>query len=72
MRMVLILGFLFLALGVGCLNYTTASGADHHREWAAGKGLPEPSAAIFILGVACTAAGAGAVGFVLGRRGKSR
>jgi hypothetical protein len=68
MPTVLILGVLILALGVGCLNYTSDAGADHHRAWAAEKGLPEPSRAIFFLGVACTVAGAGSVGFAVGRR----
>ena len=72
MRTALILGLLLLVFGIACLNYTTAEGADHHRQWAAGKGLPEPSRAIFFLGVACTAAGAGSVGFSLGRRGRGR
>jgi hypothetical protein len=71
MRTVVILGVLVLILGVGCLNYTTAGGADHHREWAVQKGLPEPSPAIFYLGVACTVAGAGSVGFALGGRGRN-
>ena len=70
MRSFLILGLLVLVFGIACLNYTTAGGADHHRQWAAEKGLPEPSPAIFYLGVACTAAGAGSVGLSLGRRGR--
>jgi hypothetical protein len=65
--MFLVLGILVLALGVGCLNYTTGSGADHHRTWAEKNGFPEPSGDIYILGVACTVAGAGVAGFTLGR-----
>jgi len=72
MRMFLILGLLVLVFGIACLNYTTAAGADHHRQWAEGKNLPEPSPTIFYLGVACTAAGAGSIGFSLGRRGRGR
>ncbi len=70
MRSFLILGLLVLVFGIACLNYTNADGADHHRQWAAAKGLPQPSRAIFYLGVASTAAGAGSIGFSLGRRGR--
>jgi hypothetical protein len=69
MRRALIgLGLLVLVFGVFCLNYTAVGKTEHHAEWAREKGLPEPRGDIFVLGVACTAFGAGAFGFGLGRR----
>lgn len=64
----LIVGLIVLGLGYGCLNYTTDGKAVHHREWASEHGFPEPSNAIYLLGLACLAGGGGMVGFVLGRR----
>ena len=69
MRRALIgLGLLVLVFGVFCLNYTVDGKAEHHAEWARENGFPEPANQIFVLGVACTACGAGAFGFGLGRR----
>ena len=70
-RTLLVLGILVLALGIGCLNYTTESGASHHREWAQMYRLPEPSYALFLLGAALSSVGAGTAGFALGRSRKS-
>ena len=67
-RLLLVAGLLALAFGLGCLNYTVDGKADHHREWAREKGVPEPSEQIFVLGAVFTAAGAGLAGFTLGRR----
>lgn len=61
-------GLIALVFGLACLNYTTDGKADHHREWAREKSLPEPSEGIFVLGLVGTAAGAGLAGFALGRR----
>ncbi len=61
-------GLILMVLGLGCLNFTTDGKAVQHREWAREHGFPEPSNAIYLLGLGCTAGGAGAVGFVLGRR----
>ena len=66
-KALLFLGILVLALGIGCLNYTTEGGAAHHREWAKQHDLPEPSSTLYLLGVACTSLGAGSAGFALGR-----
>lgn len=65
--MFVVLCILVLALGIGCLNYTSSSGVDRHRAWAEKNGFPEPSDNLFMLGVACTVAGAGVAGFTLGR-----
>ena len=66
--MLLVLATLVLAFGLGCLNYTTAEGADHHREWARENGMPEPSRNVFFAGALATTLGAGAGGFAVGRR----
>lgn len=63
-----LIGVVVAGLGVGCLNYTTAGNVEHHREWAREKGVPEPSRAIYFLGLACTAGGGGLVGWAIGRR----
>jgi hypothetical protein len=69
MRLALVLtGLAGLALGFGCLNYTVDGKADHHREWAAEKGLPAPSNAIFPLGLAGLGGGGFLVGLGIGRR----
>jgi hypothetical protein len=66
-----LVGLLFLAFGLGCLNYTKADGLEHHQEVARQHGLPEPGANILYLGVASVVLGAGTVGFTLGRVGRS-
>jgi uncharacterized membrane protein YedE/YeeE len=63
-----VVGFLVLAFGLGCLNYTAAEGLEHHRTVAREHGLPEPSPTIFRMGVAALALGAGTFGFAIGRR----
>jgi hypothetical protein len=70
-RAFLVLGILVLALGIGCLNYTTESGAAHHREWAQQHGFPEPSYSLFVLGALLSSVGAGTAGFAMGRSRKS-
>jgi len=70
-RTLLVLGILVLALGIGCLHYTTESGAAHHREWAKQHGFPEPCQGLFVLGVVSSSVGAGAAGFALGKPRKS-
>jgi hypothetical protein len=66
-RVFLPLGILVLVFSAGCLNYTTEEGAEHHREFAVKHGLPEPSHGIYVMGLVCTAVGAGLSGFALGR-----
>lgn len=66
--LLLALGIFLLAFGLGCLNYTTDGGTEHHRAWARRRGLPEPSGTIFLAGAAFTAVGAGLAGFAVGRR----
>jgi len=53
--------------GFFCLNYTKAFGVDHHYEWAAEHGFPEPSAKIYFLGVASLALGSAFLGHTVGR-----
>src|SRR5687768_11455445 len=60
-------GFLVLAGGFFCLNYTKAFGVEHHFEWAAEHGMPEPSYSIFVAGVLLVAGG----GVWLGRASRS-
>ncbi len=69
MRLFLIIAsLLVLGFGIGCLNYTLDGKAEHHREWALEKGVPQPSEQIFMLGVVGTTAGAWLAGFLIGRR----
>jgi hypothetical protein len=56
-----------LAFGLACLNYTKAETLEHHREVARQHDWPPPGPAILYGGVAAVVAGAGAVGFALGR-----
>lgn len=65
--LLVLVGLLALAFGLGCLNYTKADGLDHHLEVAAKHGLPPPGPGILYLGVASVAVGSGSVGFAFGR-----
>ena len=56
-----------LGLGLGCLNYTKAETLEHHLQWAAEHGAPEPGPTLFRVGVLATIIGAGLLGFALGR-----
>ena len=64
-------GAVVLLFGLGCLNYTKAHSLEHHRQQALRYNLLEPSPAIFRIGVATTAFGAGPLGFGIGSRRKS-
>jgi cytosine/uracil/thiamine/allantoin permease len=66
-RFLVLAGLLVAAFGTLCLNFTSFSGAEHHREWAQQHGLPEPSDSIFFVGIASTVCGAALAGFTLGR-----
>lgn len=61
-------GVLLLIFGLACLNYTKADGLEHHKEVARLHGLPPPSNGILYGGVAAVVAGAGTVGYSVGRR----
>jgi hypothetical protein len=61
------LGALTVLFGLGCMNYTKADGWEHHQEAAARYNLPPPSTTILKGGIAALVAGAGLVGFALGR-----
>lgn len=67
-KLPLLVALVLAAFGVGCLNYTKAFGVEHHYEWAEASGFPEPSGAVYFLGVGATLAGAGWMGFLLGSR----
>lgn len=71
-RVLLIVDLLATAFGLGCLNYTADGKATHHREFAREHGLPEPSNAIFLLGIASTVTGSVLFGYALGRRRAGR
>lgn len=51
------IGVVLVALGLGCVNYTKQSTLEHHREWAAARGVPAPSKGIFYGGIASIALG---------------
>jgi hypothetical protein len=61
--MKLVFGLLLVLAGFLCLNYTKASGAEHHVEWATEHGLPAPNNTIFLSGAGALALG----GIVIGR-----
>ncbi len=63
----LIFGAFLAVFGFLCLNYTNGFGLDHHVEWAAQRGLPGPTYAIFLAGALLVALGAGVAGHALGR-----
>lgn len=69
--LLVVIGIILVALGLGCLNYTKSNGLEHHREAATRFGLPQPSERILFGGAAALAIGDGLVGFAAGRR-KSR
>jgi hypothetical protein len=57
-----------MLFGLGCLNYTNAWGLEHHQGVASRYGLPQPSPLMHRTGMATAAAGAGLLGFAIGRR----
>jgi hypothetical protein len=57
-----------LVFGVLAVHYTIGEGIDHHAEWADRHGMPRPSFAIFVIGLATTVLGAGVGGWLIGRR----
>jgi hypothetical protein len=66
-----IVGLAGLLFGLGCLNYTNAWGLEHHQEVARQHNWPAPSYPLFVCGAASTAAGAGLLGFAVGRKGSA-
>ena len=60
-------GLALAVFGFFCLNYTKAFGVDHHYEWAAETGAPEPAGWIYFLGVATLGLGAASFGYALCR-----
>jgi hypothetical protein len=67
-RLLGIAALVVLVFGLFCLNYNKIGNIEKHTEWAAARGWPAPSLRIFYGGVLCTVLGAGAVGYVAGRR----
>jgi len=63
-----ILAVVVLLFGLACLNYTQATGIEHHRAWAAEHGMPGPTQTIFYAGAAATALGGIAFGVALAKR----
>lgn len=59
-------GAVSLVFGLLCLNYTKATGIEHHREVATRRGLPQPGEPIRLTGVATTVLGSGLIGYVFG------
>jgi len=60
-------GVALATLDLACLNYTNAWTLGHHVEWAAGRGLPEPSPTILRLGMGGTLLGGVVMRFAVGR-----
>jgi len=69
-KLVVLVALALTVFGLGCLNFTSFHGAEHHADWAREKGLPEPSATILYLGMACAVAGGATLGWLAGSRGK--
>lgn len=64
-------GVFLLLFGFLCLNYTKGFDLERHRAWAVERGLPEPSLAVYWLGLLLLALGAGLLGWFFGRRRRS-
>ena len=65
--LLIVCGLAVLVFGYFCLNYTRAGNIEQHTAFAIRHGLPQPSRTIFYGGVLAVAAGAGAIGFAIGR-----
>jgi hypothetical protein len=65
--LLIVSGLAVLVFGYFCLNYTRAGNIEQHTAFAIRHGLPQPSRTIFYGGVFAVAAGAGAIGYALGR-----
>jgi hypothetical protein len=63
---------MLLAFGLGCLNYTKARGLEHHKQFAQEHGLPPPTESILFGGVAAVIVGSGLLGYLAGRKAKTR
>src|SRR5688572_27343435 len=61
-------GIILVLFGLGCLNYTKASGLQHHTEVAERHGLPRPSERIVWAGAGSLLTGAGLIGHFIGSR----
>lgn len=64
----LVVGFVVVAAGFFCLNYTNGFGIDHHAEWAQSHGLPKPTYGIFLAGVVLMLLGGTLIGHALRAR----
>ena len=70
MRWVLVvIGVVLVGSGAACLNYVKAETIEHHREWAAARGMPAPSATIQWGGLAAAVVGGFVLGLAAARRG---
>ena len=61
-------GAFVVVFGLLCLNYTKASGLEHHKAVAQRHGLPPPSNVILFGGAGAIILGSGMMGYVLGAR----
>ena len=66
------IGFLLVAFGIACLNYTKPGTLQHHQEWAREHAKPAPGNTVFWSGVTSTAIGAFVLGFSVARRKTTR
>jgi hypothetical protein len=70
-RLIGLTGIVLLVFGLACLNYTKASGLEHHRAFAREHHLPEPGNGILLGGVVAVSLGSALVGYVVGSRANS-
>jgi hypothetical protein len=67
-KWITIAGVAWLVFGLACLNYTKASGWEHHTTVARQNHWPEPSDGILLGGVAAVSLGSAMIGYSLGAR----
>jgi hypothetical protein len=67
-RLLILSGVILVLFGWRCLNYTKASGWEHHTAFAEKHGLPKPSEQILFAGAASLLIGGGLVGYSVGNR----
>jgi hypothetical protein len=67
-RLLILAGVFLLLFGWRCLNYTKASGWEHHTAFAEQHGLPRPSERILWSGATSLLVGGLLIGYAIGSR----
>ena len=67
-----VVGFLLLAVGIACFNYTKPGTLEYHQAWATENGRPAPSDTVLWGAVVSAVIGSLAVGFAVGGLARGR